>query len=724
MNEFNINLVGKEENIKKEEIFNNFDFNYLPMNNLPISYFPLNNPLLSKELKNKDIDTISNSNSNISTQSGIILNSDDKFIKISSNYNLKITEDIDVDLLLVGGGGGGHIYSSNFSNHIIIEGGTLINSNSIKFTSNGTFKTLLNITCDVLIVGGGGAGGKNAENEAGGGGGGGGVGIGKINFIANKIYKIKIGNGGKRSAEYYKPGGNGEDTIIMVDNSKIEIAYGGGGGNGALHSNGNDGGSGGGGSGYQRSSNGGNGLKGLSKSGEVTYYGNKGGNGLWSGDGNFIDRRKGGGGGGAGGVGGVGGGGMGGGDGDGHGGIGIRNDYSGSNIEYGKGGSGGIPLSDADQNSGSVNTGNGGDGSSRGMSGNGGSGIVIIRFSLLSQISGGGGGEVIYLKDYKLKKGFYNITIGLKGETDNKGKNSLIIKNNIILFEARGGNKPDINLKLGGASYKNNLGKGTDTILNDNSGLGELIKIEDKIKYYGNGGSYLFKLNYENTNKYAEEGRGGNGEPNSSGNGVFILKYKNNDIDYIKKIENRSISNINTINDSKNSLNISIEPTYDNPDYKLLVYRTTGILKLNNDILCDILIVGGGGSGANNCVGWEGGGGGGGGGVGMGTIILKSGIYDIIIGNGGNAITTNGNGLKGDDTSINGSGISEIAYGGGYGSLEIGGSGGSGGGSAGSGELIIKQVVLVEVVLELLDIQQIKFLIIMDVMVEMVYYQE
>ena len=51
MEEFNINLVGNDEEIKKEEIFNDFDFNYVPINNLPVSYFPLNNGLLSNELK-------------------------------------------------------------------------------------------------------------------------------------------------------------------------------------------------------------------------------------------------------------------------------------------------------------------------------------------------------------------------------------------------------------------------------------------------------------------------------------------------------------------------------------------------------------------------------------------------------------------------------------------------------------------------------------------------
>ena len=100
MNEFNINLVGKEENIKKEEILKNFDFNYLPINNLPISYFPFNNPELSNELKIKDIDSISGLRSDD-------FGSTNKILTLTTNNAFKITKDINVDLLLVGGGGGG-----------------------------------------------------------------------------------------------------------------------------------------------------------------------------------------------------------------------------------------------------------------------------------------------------------------------------------------------------------------------------------------------------------------------------------------------------------------------------------------------------------------------------------------------------------------------------------------------------------------------------------------
>lgn len=45
-----INLVGNDEEIKNEDMLNDFDLNYAPINNLPISYFPLNNNLLLNEL--------------------------------------------------------------------------------------------------------------------------------------------------------------------------------------------------------------------------------------------------------------------------------------------------------------------------------------------------------------------------------------------------------------------------------------------------------------------------------------------------------------------------------------------------------------------------------------------------------------------------------------------------------------------------------------------------
>ena len=120
----------------------------------------------------------------------------------------------------------------------------------------------------------------------------------------------------------------------------------------------------------------------------------------------------------------------------------------------------------------------------------------------------------------------------------------------------------------------------------------------------------------------------------STGNTSISIDLLNeNNKKYVKNIIiNPSVININ------NSTGLSIEDTYDNPDYKLLVYKTItgGTLKLNNDIICDILLVGGGGGGGINKDS-EGGGGGGGGEVCIANSFkLSSGTYNIDIGIGGN----------------------------------------------------------------------------------------
>ena len=292
-----------------------------------------------------------------------------------------------------------------------------------------------------------------------------------------------------------------------------------------------------------------------------------------------------------------------------------------------------------------------------GGGGAGGGRISNSKDQYLYMGGGGGGGEVIYLKDYKLKKGIYDINIGTGGDggaggadnfnsgaDGNNGKDTYIHKDNKIFLTARGGNKGNggsitNNLRfLGGASYKSPYGKGADgNIKTDNSKLGELINIEGDSKYYGYGGLNAKSSNLSG-NQYSDGGYGGKGGDTSTGtnggnglagsSGVFILKYKNNDFEFIKKY----ITDPNNLKiDIIASTGVSIEITTDNPNYKLLVYRTTGKLILNKDIYCDILIVGSGGTG-----GWYGGGGGGGGVVENNNYILNSGTYNIIIGDGGN----------------------------------------------------------------------------------------
>ena len=711
MNEFNINLVGKEENIKKEEIFNDFDINYLPMNNLPISYFPLNNPKLSNELNIKDIDNISGIRSD-SFSDGLDINN--KTLILTANNDIRITKDVIVDLLLVGGGGGSSVNS-------IITTSTK-NDNEyyyITFKSSIRINFLQNLNnCDILIVGGGGAGGAGNDNAREGGGGG----AGGVVYIVNKTfnagtYDIDIGIGGQKGHINGFPSSIKKDKFVYIIDNKYLYAI--GGGAGAYSSKTKDlrasnGGSGGGGNHFNRNG-------GISSQDNTIWDGEKyikGGNSGAT----LSSDSKGGGGGGAGSAGY-----------DMKGGDGILINITGTSTYYAGGGYGlssdGNSVSYIDKGgggygleihkNGKANTGGGGGGGfGETFGGDGGSGIIIIKFKNIKKQSidkyikeiyssftinsfhlkeggGGGGGETKYIRDYNLRKGIYNINIGTGGTIDNNGKGTYIMKNNVLLLETKGGNKADgIN---GGASHKNQLGKGSeggDNLNTDNSVLGELINIEGTPKHYGNGGKIdkddIQPLNISNY------GNGGNriGLINlrdikqNGKNGVFILKYKNNDIEFIKKYITDP-SNLKSSIEINASTGVSIETTTDNPNYKLLVYRTSGNsnkLKLNKDITGEVLIVGGGGSGALNCSGWEGGGGGGGGAVGMGTITFKKDeTYTITIGAGGNARIIDVIGTYGGDTRIYGKDINEIAYGGGYGSLGEGGQGGSGGGSSGSG---------------------------------------
>jgi hypothetical protein len=101
------NFVGNEEDLKKEEIFKDFDINYVPLNNLPVNYFPLNNPVLSKELKTIDMTSVSNPIRTFDFEPPEY-NSVYNFIKIQSgNIQFEVNESFNCELLLVGGGGGG-----------------------------------------------------------------------------------------------------------------------------------------------------------------------------------------------------------------------------------------------------------------------------------------------------------------------------------------------------------------------------------------------------------------------------------------------------------------------------------------------------------------------------------------------------------------------------------------------------------------------------------------
>jgi len=180
---------------------------------------------------------------------------------------------------------------------------------------------------------------------------------------------------------------------------------------------------------------------------------------------------------------------------------------------------------------------------------------------------------------------------------------------------------------------------------------------------------------------------------------IFILIYT----DYNKKILLNSDSNNlfdvskNTyINRTKISGFYTITTNSKNEIYYEFKKNSSSINFLDT-VQCNVLIVAGGGG-----VGWGGGGlsggagtgGGGGGGVGEGILTFyKDEIYNIIVGKGGSS-GHNKLGTNGQDTTIIGKEINEIAFGGGSGGYYnvIGQAGGSSGGNYGFTGLLMDPV--------------------------------
>jgi len=146
---------------------------------------------------------------------------------------------------------------TNFGGPFKATGGNIIDTTSMSnytmhvFTGNGTFSVKsapAGSTVDVLIVGGGGGGGGGANATWHGGGGGGG---GQVRLLTNLAvtagtdYPIGIGQGGGGGAGGNNPGTNGQNGEPSIFGSYS--ASGGGGGDAGLGSGqGNSGGSGGG----------------------------------------------------------------------------------------------------------------------------------------------------------------------------------------------------------------------------------------------------------------------------------------------------------------------------------------------------------------------------------------------------------------------------------------------------------------------------------------------
>lgn len=251
------------------------------------------------------------------------------------------------------------------------------------FGASGTFTPKQSISADVLVVAGGGAGGGP---NAGGGGGAGGVAFQASRSLVVSNYSVTIGGGGA---------GTTSSTSNSGNNSIFDTITANGGGGSVAYGNGTAGGSGGGGS--YNSGSGGAATQG--SSGGATGFGNAGGLGPNTGN------QGAGGGGGAGAVGAAGTSTNGGNGGSGLStwsswlsttGIGVSGFIAGGGggaIVYGTsgssgdggaggGGKGGIYATpNLLAASGIANTGSGGGGGGSAISGAGGSGVVIIRYS-------------------------------------------------------------------------------------------------------------------------------------------------------------------------------------------------------------------------------------------------------------------------------------------------------------------------------------------------------
>jgi hypothetical protein len=247
------------------------------------------------------------------------------------------------------------------------------------FRSSGTFTPQIVLSCDVLQVAGGGGAGPDASSGQGAGGGAGGIFYATSQSVASSPVTITVGAGGVgKSANSGVRGDNGSNSTFGALTAAIG---GGGGGPGQSTLGGASGGSGGGGGGGSTSTGAGGSSTQTGTGG--TGYGNAGGAGVSSAAG---------GGGGSGAAGGNGSGSVGG-----TGGIGLNTWSSwasatgtGDSGYFASGGNGwstaaSRPLGGGGPSStvvatasGYANTGGGGGG----FAGNGGSGIVIVRYAV------------------------------------------------------------------------------------------------------------------------------------------------------------------------------------------------------------------------------------------------------------------------------------------------------------------------------------------------------
>jgi len=544
-------------------------------------------------------------------------------------------------------------------------------------TKDYTFTTTENLICDILIVGGGGAGGR----DIGAGGGGGAVLYGTNINIPSSTYTIKVGRGAT-PGETRGASSEGFGATLLGGGSAVNGAW----ATTNNAANGNSGGSGGGGKGVQPGFVGGiGGTVGISTKGTILntstlYNGNVGGNGQAQSSGVSS-----GGGGGAGGVGGFGPRAESGGN----GGVGVPINITGVEYYWAAGG-GGAGHEGIESNGG---LGGGGAGSVKrtnnilgnigyftGIVGGSGYGIASGKHAGAGTGSGGGG---VHVED----------TVGGNGGSG------------IIIIRYRRQTQPTVsNSRLlldttttGTATVEFRRGTGVDAqndyrFINDtNSSL--KLQCENSTQVFGNTVSDLawFSSNetiiHKNTSMYGRVGIGTIpsrtldivGDANISG----VLTAGS------LSASSATITNSITSNTSLNITNgfvttlpneIAVPSPIPNEivvagttfgtigttdRYISFPYSGTGATKdytitTTENLICDILVVGGGGGGGAGI----GSGGGGGGLLYYTGLTITANTYTISVGNGGTGAT---NYLARGANGSNSSAFGNIAYGGGGG---------------------------------------------------------
>ena len=460
----------------------------------------------------------------------------------------------------------------------------------VYFANSGSFTIDTNIICDILIVGGGGSGGGYS------GGGGGGDVIYKSNYTLNSgTYTITVGNGGtapRSGSDNYINGNPGETSSITSTNLNFIPIYAAGGGGGIGYNkstptttptagsiaNGNfsSGGGGGAGSDSQNYSSGsGNGVSGNGGK-SIGIYGSGGGGGATGNGGDATTSTNS----------------------AGIGGTGYTSSITGTSIGYG-GGGGGSSWTGPSANSGTdgggnggrdttstatngaTNRGGGGGGAPTGYNGgNGGSGVVIIRYLYTSAVITSTSNSYVlssnaivkynYTNNSNINSGTYNInfsngTISFNSNIANDKSYPILkdsIGNNInpiiwynfdnsstnMLIDSSGNG---FNLTNYGATFDTtNFIKGSGSV-NFNHSLSQYLTIPS-INLYNiqslNGISLClwFRMNTTNTGAYPRIFDFNNGNP-SAAKWFIISRYSSTDNRLCFDINNSTNSSGNRI---------------------------------------------------------------------------------------------------------------------------------------------------------------------------------